>query len=182
MTSVTAEIPRQTVDIVALRQALARAVGRVCPGWLAADRDDLVQAALMRVLRKHEAGDGEGEGTPRVASSYLHKVAYSVLIDEIRRVRRRRETSLDDEAAEPPRDQPADPERVAASAEIGRGIQSCLGGLAQDRRLAVTLHLQGHTVVEAARILDWPEKRTENLVYRGMADLRACLAAKGMRP
>ncbi len=184
MTSVTAELPRRTVDITALRRALARAVGRVCPGWLAADRDDLVQAALLRVLRKHEAGAGDdpGEGTPQVASSYLHKVAYSVLIDEIRRVRRRRETSLEDEASEPPRDQPADPERVAASAEIGLGIQSCLGNMAHDRRLAVTLHLQGHTVVEAARILEWPEKRTENLVYRGMADLRACLTAKGMRP
>jgi RNA polymerase sigma-70 factor, ECF subfamily len=184
MTSVTAESPPQTTDIAALRQDLARAVARVCPGWLAADRDDLVQAALMRVLRKLDGGSGtaQGEGTAQVASSYLHKVAYSVLIDEIRRVRRRRETSLEGEEAEPPRAQPADPERTAASAEIGRGIQSCLHNLARDRRLAVTLHLQGHTVVEAARILAWPEKRTENLVYRGLADLRACLAAKGLRP
>jgi RNA polymerase sigma-70 factor (ECF subfamily) len=52
----------------------------------------------------------------------------------------------------------------------------------RDRRLAVTLYLQGHTVPEAARILDWSGKRTENLVYRGLADLRECLMAKGMRP
>jgi RNA polymerase sigma-70 factor (ECF subfamily) len=46
----------------------------------------------------------------------------------------------------------------------------------------VTLYLQGHSVPDAARILDWPAKRTENLVYRGLADLRACLSNKGLRP
>jgi RNA polymerase sigma-70 factor (ECF subfamily) len=75
-----------------------------------------------------------------------------------------------------------DPERAAASLEIGRGIQTCLAHMKRERRLAVTLYLQGHTVLEAARILEWPVKRTENFVYRGLADLRACLAAKGMRP
>ena len=71
------------------------------------------------------------------------------------------------------------PERTAASLEIGRGIQACLAAMKRERRLAVTLHLQGHSVSEAARILDWPEKRTENLVYRGLADLRACLTLEG---
>ena len=52
----------------------------------------------------------------------------------------------------------------------------------RERRLAVTLHLQGHTVPETARILDWAAKQTENLVYRGLADLRECLMAKGLRP
>jgi RNA polymerase sigma-70 factor (ECF subfamily) len=46
----------------------------------------------------------------------------------------------------------------------------------------VTLHLHGHSLVEAARILDWAAKQTENLVYRGLADLRKCLLAKGIRP
>jgi len=38
-----------------------------------------------------------------------------------------------------------------------------------ERRLAVALHLQGHTVAEAARLLDLSFKRTENLVYRGLS-------------
>jgi hypothetical protein len=28
----------------------------------------------------------------------------------------------------------------------------------------------------------WDEKRAENLVYRGLADLRKCLLARGVRP
>ena len=50
----------------------------------------------------------------------------------------------------------------------------------RERRLAVTLYLQGHSVPAAARLLEWTAKRTENLVYRGLADLRECLTAKGM--
>ena len=88
---------------------------------------------------------------------------------------------LDDEEVAPVAITRQDPERIAAAREIGRGIQDCLSQMSRERRLAVTLYLQGHSVPEASRVLDWPAKRTENLVYRGLADLRECLEAKGMR-
>jgi RNA polymerase sigma-70 factor (ECF subfamily) len=40
----------ESIDYVALRQHLMRAVARVCPHWLADRRDDLVQSALLRVM------------------------------------------------------------------------------------------------------------------------------------
>jgi RNA polymerase sigma-70 factor (ECF subfamily) len=97
-------------------------------------------------------------------------------------VRRRRETDFDTADATAVAVPEDDPERRAAWREVGRGIQSCLLKMKRERRLTVTLYLQGHDVREAARILDWPVKRTENLVYRGLADLRACLKSKGMEP
>ena len=171
-----------SIDFSKLRQDLARAVARVCPGWLANERDDLVQAAAMRVMQAVEKKSHSGEGDLPLKSSYLYKIAYSVLVDEIRRVRRRRETDLDGELVEPAAATHEDPERMAASGEIGRGIQDCLTGLKRERRLAVTLYLQGQQVPGISRVLDWPRKRVENLVYRGLADLRACLQAKGLRP
>jgi RNA polymerase sigma-70 factor, ECF subfamily len=171
----------ELVDVGGLRQRLARVVDRVCPAWLSAQRDDLVQSALMRVMHLLDRS-GPSEGNTPFTASYLHKVAHSALVDEIRRVRRRRETDLEEGAGDHHAIGTHDPERIAASTEIGRGIQSCLIHLKHERRLAVTLYLQGHTVVEAAHILDWSPKRTENLVYRGLADLRACLTSKGMRP
>ena len=102
-------------------------------------------------------------------------------MDEIRRVRRRRESDLDDEGVEPVAIAQPDPERIAASREIGRGILDCLSRMSRERRLAVTLYLQGHSVPEASRVLDWTAKRTENLVYRGLTDLRECLMSKGLR-
>jgi RNA polymerase sigma-70 factor (ECF subfamily) len=171
------------VDYTKLRRDLATIVARVCPGWPAAQRDDLVQAAVMRVMQVFGAGapdvDTEGMSAPR--ASYLYKVAHSVLVDELRRIRRQRETSMDGDTLESIPAVRADPERLAASRQIGEGIKDCLSRLKRERRLAVTLYLQGHTVPQSARILDWSPKRTENLVYRGLAELRDCLTSKGLR-
>jgi RNA polymerase sigma-70 factor, ECF subfamily len=171
------------IDYSKLRNDLERVVARLCPGWLSSQRDDLVQAAVMRVMQLVNAGASGREGNRTLASFYLYKVAHSALVDEIRRIRRRHESPLDDtEHVSPETAAHLDPERIAVSHQIGRGIQDCLTRMSRDRRLAVTLYLQGHTVPEASRILDWSAKRTENLVYRGLADLRECLMTKGMRP
>jgi RNA polymerase sigma-70 factor, ECF subfamily len=172
----------QLIDIAQLRQTLVRVVARICPAWLSAQRDDVVQAAVMRVVQVLDKLKPIGEGDPPFSSSYLHKVAHSALVDEIRRARRRRETDLEESGVAVAAVAVDDPERQAAGREIGRGIQSCLLRMKRERRLAVTLYLQGHNVADAARILEWNVKRTENLTYRGLVDLRACLKSKGMEP
>jgi RNA polymerase sigma-70 factor (ECF subfamily) len=172
----------EVLDFATLRQDVARAVARLCPRWMADRRDDLVQAAVMRVMHITARRSASGEDHQPLSTSYLYRVAYSVLVDEIRRLRRLRETDLEDEGVNAVAFATENPERTMASKEVGRGIHECLTGMKRERRLAVTLHLQGHTVAEAARILDWAAKQTENLVYRGLADLRRCLMAKGIRP
>jgi RNA polymerase sigma-70 factor (ECF subfamily) len=171
------------MDFAQLHRDLARAVGRVCPRWMADRADDLVQVALMRVMEIQRRKDGAAE----FSSSYLKKAAYSALIDEIRRLRRRQEVSIDggeDEESGPAFDPVApepDPERASAGRQAGRAIRDCLGGMVPPRRHAVTLNLQGHSVPEIGRLLGWTAKKAENLVYRGMADLRSCLGAKGIQ-
>ena len=162
-----------------LRDELERAVAKVCPRWLADRREDLVQIALMRVMEIQR----RSEGKRQFRASYLWKAAYSAMVDEIRRHRRRREAPLEDETWEggPPATG-ASPERRVADREIAHGIRRCLDRLVRPRRMAVVLYLQGHSVPEAANLLNWGNKRTENLVYRGLADLRSCLARKGLEP
>jgi RNA polymerase sigma-70 factor (ECF subfamily) len=167
---------RDEQGLARLREQLVRAVARVCPRWLAGRADDVVQAAFLKLLAR------TGEGTVSVSASYLHKVAYSVTVDEIRRLRRRREVPLEDAAEQAAPAPLADPERAERTREIGRGLAECLRGLSEERRVAVTLHLQGHTVRESGRILGWRAKQVDNLVYRGLADLRRCLTAKGLAP
>ena len=160
-----------------LREKLKRSVARVCPPWFADRREDLVQVALMRVM----AILGKSEGKRELGASYLSRVAYSALVDEIRRLRRRREVPLEGEdggGPQPPAPGP-DPEQASRSRELRRRIRECLFRQVRSRRLAVTLSLQGHSVPEAARLLQWTVKKTENLVYRGLADLRHCLTAMG---
>jgi RNA polymerase sigma-70 factor, ECF subfamily len=162
-----------------LRRDLCRAVAKVCPAWLASRREDLVQVAMLKVMGL----ESRREGNPPLAASYLYRVAYSAVVDEIRARRRRPEVELEevDMTTRQATTEPA-PDEAARGREIGRGIRACLALLLAERRAAVTLHLLGHSVPEAARLLGWAAKRTENLVYRGLADLRGCLAGKGLAP
>jgi RNA polymerase sigma-70 factor, ECF subfamily len=168
----------------ALATAMARAVRRQCPAWLADSAQDIAQAALTKVM----TGELKSEGARPLSSFYLHRVAHSALVDEIRRRKRRPEVSLEettDDSSQIVRFEPradGDPESSASFRELGAAVRDCLLGTKRERRLAVTLYLQGHSVPEAARILGWDVKRTENLVYRGLADLRQCLMGKGHTP
>lgn len=163
-----------------LRAEIARAVRSLCPRWLASRADDLVQTALLKILELRQRSEQRQDLSP----FYLKRVAYSALVDEIRRLERKRETPLEEEDGEPlplASSMPG-PDRLQAGREIGEGIRDCLGTLLRQRQLAVTLYLQDVSVVDAARLLGWDLKQTRNLVYRGLGDLRQCLKAKGLHP
>lgn len=167
------------LDLVSLREDLKRAVAQTCPRWMSDRSEDIIQVALMRVVEIYRKREGNAE----FSSFYLRKAAYSAVIDEIRRLRRRQEVPLEDESSETrfdPAAESPDPERTTVSRELGRAIRSCLETLVKPRKLAVTLNLQGHSVPEIGRLMGWSTKKAENLVYRGMADLRGCLDGKGV--
>lgn len=151
-----------------------RAVARVAPAWLSADREDIVQMAMLRVVRLMER-----EGAPP-GPAWLRRAAYSATVDEIRRRRSARLEHPEDVPDAP--DPRAGPDGLAAGGQLGDAVQGCLGGLAESRRRAVTCHLQGHSVPETAKLLELSPKQAENLVYRGLADLRGCLEGKGFKP
>ena len=170
-----AVLPDATV--AELRRKLARAVTAVCPPWLAPSADDIVQDAMLKVL----AIGGRGEGNAALPASYLRKVAWTVTVDEIRRRQTQREESVDaieSHAASTDRGT----ESAAVHGELAVGLRACLERIVDDRRRAVALHLAGWSIREVADGMQWPVKRAENLIYRGLADLRACLEKKGIVP
>ena len=159
------------------RQQVVRAVRRLCPAWLASERDDIVQITMLRLHQT--VAPTEGKGPP--AASYIWKTGYTVMVDEIRRRARRPEAPLDPAAHDVARGEPS-PEELAKGKQLGVAIRTCLANMVPARRGAAVLHLQGHTVPEIARLMHWDEKKAENLVYRALADLRTCLASKGLKP
>jgi RNA polymerase sigma-70 factor (ECF subfamily) len=171
--------PLSDEDVTRLRRDLEAAVATLCPPSLADRREDLVQEALLKVARivARSAPDRELNAT------YLWRTAYSALVDELRRIRRRGEVALDEAG---PSDTLASPRPGPGASnrgrEIRRALAECLKRLIEPRRLAVILHLQGERPRETAELLDWPRKRVHNLTFRGLRDLRSCLRAKGVAP
>lgn len=163
---------RRDVDLD-VRDRLARAVGRVCPPWLAPHREDLVQMAVVKLLRTRSTLD--------FTDPFLARVAYSVIVDEIRRRRRRNEVGMS----------PSLPDRIAGSNDLtpetrshghalGEELVACLATLNESRRRAVVLYLQDHTIPEIADLLGWDAKKASNSVYRGLEELRGLLRARGL--
>ncbi len=169
--------PDTDLDPVAVRDRLARFVGKICPEWLRSSREDLVQTAYLKLLQIRKRGDNN----PVPSTSYLWKVAYSTTIDEIRRRRPGRETSVEESGVEQ-QAQGTDPFDLHAMGELSRALRECLGQLAEGRRLAVFYHLMGHSLAEQERLTGWSGYRVRNLLYRGLGDLRACLTRKGFQP
>lgn len=162
-----------------IRALLARAVAATCPAWLADQRQDLVQAAWLRIAEMVErAGD-----TRSLSSSYLWRVATTTLIDEIRRVRAERRVVLPavaDPDAVAASDRPG-PHREIEGREVREAIADCLAGIVRSRRRVVTMHLIGYTPTEMAELTGLAVKQTRNLLFRGLTDLRECLRSKGVR-
>jgi RNA polymerase sigma factor (sigma-70 family) len=158
---------------------LRRTIVRVCPPELGLSCDDIEQEArisLWRVLR-HET-----EIAFPVA--YVRKVAVSAALRAIRLARARREESLPDEeegpAAFSSRQAPASRYDAAERGELRQKLAQALARLADNRRLAVGLHLKGLTTSEIGALLNWSEPKTRNLVHRGLKDLRTALRALGI--
>src|SRR5262249_41840191 len=143
------------------RPVIRRAVERQSSPELDAHRETFAHLSLLRLLVRPR-----GEGTRPVRASYLWKVAYTVIIDEIRRFRRQQRHG---EAL-------ASGDESTPGPEIRTEIHDCLRALPDRRRVAVTLYLEGFGTTEVAQAMGWTVKQAENLIYRGVADLRHCLA------
>lgn len=161
---------------------LRSAIARFCPAHLGLNTADIEQEATLRLWQLLEA-----EREIENPASYLYRVAATVTIDAVRRVKRRREEQLRlegeerDVAATPlPPDLERTPDALFRRREIVANVRAALQTLADNRRRAVGLHLQGMTTEEIGRMTGWTEPKARNLVYRGLADLRAALRAMGV--
>ena len=58
-------------------------------------------------------------------------------------------------------------------------MAKCMSNM-REIAVAVRMYLNGYNHVEVADRLGWTEARARNLVYRGLADLRAALGEEGV--
>lgn len=167
-------------DYPQLRRALMRAVGRASPAWMKEHCEDVVQVAMTKVI----AAMDQGKPAEEIRLSYIARVAYNAVVDEMRRQHRRRTLrTVDlDTVSEPVDESGSTPEAHVVTARLGDEVRDCLGNIARSRRLAVALYLEGRGATEIASMFDWKRKQADNLVYRGLGDLRRCLTSKGIEP
>lgn len=146
--------------------------------------EDVVQEAFIsawRAIKSYRgtsAAGAEGNQAPSVNTfrAWLLRIARNATYDHLRRVTRRAETSIDDDAVSfsetLPSSEPG-PEDWALTEELGRTISEGLGTLPPDQRLAVVLvDIEGHTYEEAAAVMEANIGTVKSRLNRGRAKLR----------
>ena len=69
-----------------------------------------------------------------------------------------------------------------AATEMGRAVNAAVDTIPASRRPVVRMYLMGYPREEIAALMGWTEAKTRNLLYRGLADLRQALTARGIGP
>ena len=139
------------------------------------DAEDMVQESFLRAYR--QLGRFEARAN---FGTWIYRITANCCVDLMRSRQARRDQSraesLDAIDAMPTTDAPG-PERLAASAEIERRVQTALGDLSPLERAAFTLrHYEGRSIDEISATLGLGTSAAKHSVFRAVRKLRAALA------
>lgn len=139
-----------------------------------AELDEAEQEVRIRLWKVA----GTPENLSQLSASYLQRVVTTAILDLLRR--RRRAATHDPVDDLPLADQRPGSDAAVEAASLSEIVAASVASLADARRVVVKLHLEGYRRDEIEALLNWSEAKTRNLLYRGLADLRALLNAKGI--
>ena len=141
------------------------------------DADDIHQEVLSRLWRAYES-----EPRGRFYSSYIKKVAYSVLIDATRKQRPATwgdpgegwtEDSVESAATD------AMPEEAERYQDLQRALGDAFEAMVPRRAQVVRFRISGLSNSEIAHMLGWSDSKVKNLATRGFEQLRTLLRERG---
>ena len=155
--------------LVRRSEGAVRGIG-VRHGLGEAEVDELFQDVRIRLWKVQSGAAGKLE---KISPSYVYRTAVSATLDMIRGKRRAACRVPLQENTPGPQDQ--NPEFALERDHLARRLEGAVARLHERRRPVVRMHLAGYPRDEIAEVLGWTEAKTRNLLYRGLADLRAIL-------
>ncbi len=166
-----AEFARLVGELVPRLLRFARATLAASP----AEAEEVVQESLIRLWQQAATWQPDGR-----ISTWLHRVAYRLCIDRLRRLR----PSVDIDTVESDLADPApQPGTRLMRLEDARAVQAAVSALPERQRAAIVLcHYQGLSQAEGAAVMGIGEEAYESLLARGRRRLRAVLARREETP
>ncbi|MDO4355788.1 MAG: sigma-70 family RNA polymerase sigma factor [Clostridia bacterium] len=139
------------------------------------DAQDCMQESMIRIYRALSSFKGQSS-----FSTWVYRVTMNTCLDELRRRKARRSTSLDTllDSGWSPTDETDTPERHAIQSEQRRTLERAIADLPEDMRAAVVLRdIQGLAYDEIASALDVNVGTVKSRISRGRERLREKLSA-----
>lgn len=138
------------------------------------EKDDLLQEIRIRIWK---ACDGK-EDNIQYLNAYVKKIVYSVFVNAINTVKK------DNRVLETARFNASNHESLS-----GNGRDSCemlkkillveLAGLKEYKQMVIRLRLEGFTIGEIAKLNKWSYRKTCNIFYRGINELKHKMREEG---
>jgi len=139
------------------------------------DAQDCMQEAMIRIYRALSSFKGQSS-----FSTWVYRITMNTCLDELRRRKARRSTSLDNllDSGWSPANETDTPERHAVQSEQRRTIERAISDLPEDMRSAVILRdIQGLTYDEIASALEVNVGTVKSRISRARERLREKLSA-----
>lgn len=141
--------------------------------------EDMTQEAFISAYKSLNRFDGSN------FKAWLLRIATNACYDELRRYKRRPQSSLDDLTSENEsfaflRSPEEGPEQHQQRVELARAIENCLQGLPDDQRItAVLCDIEGYDYNEIASITKASLGTVKSRMSRARSKLRDCLQGFG---
>lgn len=141
--------------------------------------EDMTQEAFISAYKSLNRFDGAN------FKAWLLRIATNACYDELRRYKRRPQSSLDDLTSENEsfaflRSPEEGPEQHQQRVELARAIENCLQGLPDDQRItAVLCDIEGYDYNEIASITKASLGTVKSRMSRARSKLRDCLQGFG---
>ena len=139
------------------------------------DAQDCMQESMIRIYRALSSFKGQSS-----FSTWIYRITMNTCLDELRRRKARRSTSLDTllDSGWSPTDETDTPERHAIQSEQRRTLERAIAELPEDMRAAVVLRdIQGLAYDEIASALNVNVGTVKSRISRGRERLREKLSA-----
>jgi RNA polymerase sigma factor (sigma-70 family) len=158
-----------------LSSHIASALGSLGYRYHGIEREDLLQEVYIKIWKTIRDNDYEIQ----YLNAYIHKIVYSVFIDEINRINREKEALNVCGALSRPGNGRNGID-VGDDEIVREALIVSISRLKKTRQEVIKLRLQGYTLSEIARLNRWPYRKTCSVFYRGLKELKYRLKAKGI--
>ncbi len=143
---------------------------------LGLDADDLTQEIRLKLWKIID-----NEKNIHNPASYIKKVVESAVIDQIRKIRREEEVVISEKQKLISELEPRSVHYPDPPGSIREYIMKAADSLMESRKTVVKLYLLNMSLSEISAYLNYSQAKTRNLLYRGLADLKAILKEMGFR-
>lgn len=140
------------------------------------EKDDLLQEIHIRIWRAYK----DNHHDIQYFNAYIKKIVYTVFINEINRINKENK-ALEAGGACLSSYIGSNGHRAAADESWKNILVASIDDLNESKQRVIKLRLEGFTFGEIAQLNKWSYRKTCNMFYRGLKELKQELGKKGIQ-